>query len=85
MPVYSMVHSTNERSDLMHGIAKLQYGGIDGTVTCICGYRKYTVYPGRGWGRRSVGIHRPIGKTRKEYVKDKLVTFYIMHVVRETA
>ena len=67
----------------MHTIDTIQAGPIDGTITCKCGYRKYTVYPGAGWGRHSVGIKRNKGQTKKQYVTDKLVMFYIGHVARE--
>ena len=67
----------------MHTIDSLSCGPIDGTIRCKCGYSKYTVYPNAGWGRRSVGIRRLNGKTKKEYVRDKLVAYYITHVARE--
>ena len=66
----------------MHTIESLIAGGIDGTITCKCSYQKYYVYPGAGWGRKSVGIKRSIGQTKKEYVTDKLVNFYVMHVAK---
>ena len=67
----------------MHTINTLDAGGIDGTITCKCGYSKYTTYPNAGWGARSVGIRRLNNQTKKEWVKDKLVASYIGHVARE--
>ena len=67
----------------MHTIDTLSCGPIDGTIRCKCGYSKYTVYPNAASGRRSVGIRRLNGKTKKEWVRDRLVTFYIAHVARE--
>ena len=66
----------------MHTIDDLQAGPIDGTISCICGYSKYAHYPNAGWGRRSVGIRRPKGVTKKQYVTDKLVGLYVMHVAK---
>jgi len=67
----------------MHTIKAINAGLIDGTLTCSCGYTKYTTYPNRGWGERSVGIRRLNKQTKKEWIKDKLVAHYIGHVARE--
>ncbi len=67
----------------MHTIDYINAGSIDGTLACTCGYTKYTTYPNRGWGARSVGQYRPNGKTKREWIKDKLVAYYIGHVARE--
>lgn len=66
----------------MHTIDTLVAGPIDGTITCKCGYSKYAHYPNAGWGRRSVGIRRNQGQTKKEFVTDKLVSLYVLHVAR---
>jgi len=67
----------------MHTIDTINAGQIDGTLTCTCGFNKYTTYPNRGWGQRSVGIRRLNGQTKKQWITDKLVASYIGHVVRE--
>ena len=64
----------------MHTIDTLNAGGIDGTITCKCGWSKYTAYPNAGWGRKSIGIRRLNGQTKKQYVTDVLVKKYIGHI-----
>jgi len=64
----------------MHDITMLKVnGGIDGTCKCSCGWTKYAVYPGAGWGGRSVGIRRPKGMTKGAYINNRLVTLWAKH------
>ena len=66
----------------MHTIDTLVAGPIDGTINCQCGFTKYEHYPNAGWGRKSVGIRRMPGQTKKQYVTDKLVASYVLHIAR---
>jgi len=57
-------------------------GGIDGTIKCEGGWSKYTTFPGRGWGRKSIGIKRDTSSTKSEYISRKLTVAFAKHVVR---
>jgi len=63
-----------------HSVSTLKVnGGIDGFIRCECGWDKYAVYPGAGWGRRSTGIRRPKGQTKGQYINNRLVTLWAKH------
>jgi len=54
-------------------------GSIDGTALCSCGWRRYAIYPGKGWSRKSIGIKRSNRITKPEYLKRKLLLAYVRH------
>lgn len=63
-----------------HVPSKVRNGSIDGTVRCSCGWYKYVVYPGAGWGRYSVGIQRRKDETKPMYLDRKMLEAYAEHI-----